>query len=607
MGSNSGVIDNSYAQGNVSGMYATGVGGLLGSNNAGTINNSYATGNVDGGGSSSAVGGLVGSNNSGFDFIRNSYATGNVANGGGIFSFAAGGLVGSNMGTISDSYATGSVASSSGNPYSLAYVGGLVGLHQGTITNSYAVGAVSGRTAITNTIVTANTTSTGTFGAYVGGLVGFDTFVITGGGSRIGRTTNSYWDVILSGQTTSAGGTGLTTMQMKQQINFTGWDFINTWQIAPNVLHPTLRAFNKPTPAIVATIKHPADPCQWGTPCNDKKQVDGNIEIDSLDINQFLDIADATIKAIGYASNVVDAASLLSMDFSSFKALVSKYSAILKSSKGYTKVLKGASPDALLDALVKLPTEDADKIFYFLANNDTKGLAAYLKTTHSSLATLKNIFGALETLGKFFTALTVTTELSELSGKVMGGQATTESYLKAGLNSGVAIGTWIAGGTAAAAGGLIYAAIPLGKLAAEMYDGETFEDSQQRYLTGIVQMQATLSMYDNGTVAMLARNGSDNLAGDIKTRTESGRANILSISELVEREISDLNSAGSRLAHGFNFSGDQREKIVSELKKMRDELNERFTQYETITTHLALIGAELHETAIKIEITNKAK
>jgi len=49
--------------------------------------------------------------------------------------------------------------------------------------------------------------------------VGYDYF---------GTVTASFWDIDTSGQATSAGGTGKTTVQMQTQSTFTdaGWDFV---------------------------------------------------------------------------------------------------------------------------------------------------------------------------------------------------------------------------------------------------------------------------------------------------------------------------------------------------------------------------------------------
>ena len=128
-----------------------------------------------------------------------------------------GGLAGTGEGSISNSYATGSVSGNGSN------IGGLVGMFAynfaSTINDSYATGHVSG-------------------GSNVGGLVGTNTQ---------GTITNSFWDKTTSGQTTSAGGTGMTTAQMQTQANFTsatsangnanpGWDFTKpVWKIVSSV------------------------------------------------------------------------------------------------------------------------------------------------------------------------------------------------------------------------------------------------------------------------------------------------------------------------------------------------------------------------------------
>ena len=138
------------------------------------------------------VGGLVGLND-GSSTISNSYSTGSVSG-----SSYVGGLVGLNgsSSAISNSYSSGSVSGSS-------YVGGLVGYNYSSssiISNSYSTGSVSGS-------------------SNVGGLVGLNSSTVT----------NSFWDTETSGQTTSAGGAGKTTAQMKTAATYTdaGWDFMD--------------------------------------------------------------------------------------------------------------------------------------------------------------------------------------------------------------------------------------------------------------------------------------------------------------------------------------------------------------------------------------------
>ena len=70
--------------------------------------------------------------------------------------------------------------------------------------------------------------------SYPGGLIGFEYY---------GTVTGSFWDMLTSGQTSSAGGTGRTTAQMKTQSTFSsaGWDFINIWSILEGLDYPRLR------------------------------------------------------------------------------------------------------------------------------------------------------------------------------------------------------------------------------------------------------------------------------------------------------------------------------------------------------------------------------
>ena len=154
------------------------------------------------------VGGLVGRN---IGTISNSYATGSVTG-----NESVGGLVGFNEGTVSNSYATGSVTGD--------FVGGLLGYNNfGTVSNSYATGSVTGNS--------------------VGGLIGVN---------NSGTVNNGYWDTQTSGQATSSGGTGKTTAEMKQLASFTGWDISASggsnavWRIYAGQSAPLLRSFLTP-------------------------------------------------------------------------------------------------------------------------------------------------------------------------------------------------------------------------------------------------------------------------------------------------------------------------------------------------------------------------
>jgi filamentous hemagglutinin family protein len=196
------------------------VGGLVGWIR-GNISHSYTTGSATGTG---AAGGLSGANQFGQSSISYSYSSMNVSGN------ATGGLVGGNDGIISNSYSTGAVT---GN-----YAGGLVGQnHAGTILDSYSTGAVNGTTmagglvgyagpndGYVTTIINSYSTGPVSGGGSVGGLVGVN---------LNGTVTGSFWDTDTSGQSTSAGGTGKTTVEMKTAATFTaaGWSAVN-WDLA---------------------------------------------------------------------------------------------------------------------------------------------------------------------------------------------------------------------------------------------------------------------------------------------------------------------------------------------------------------------------------------
>jgi len=165
------------------------VGGLVGAN-LGIVSNSYTTGNMTAS-LTCCVGGLIGFT---AGIVSNSYSTGTVTG-----DRCVGGLVGYNGGTdfaatVNNSYSTGTVTGSE-------WVGGLVGYNanNGTVRNSYSTGIVTGTSS-------------------VGGLVGINS----------GAVTNSFWDTETSGQVTSDGGTGKATAEMQDIDTFSGatWDIV---------------------------------------------------------------------------------------------------------------------------------------------------------------------------------------------------------------------------------------------------------------------------------------------------------------------------------------------------------------------------------------------
>ena len=187
----SGDITNCYITGNIIGGQLSG--GLIGMN-TGRIYGAYSSSYIVGNGG--PTGGLVGQN---FGQISNTYSNGTVEG----IGDGTGGLVGQNYaGIVSNSYST-CVVNSIGSG-----TGGLVGLAaSGTISNCFANGFVQGTTE-------------------VGGLVGHS--------ERNAKIENAIWNTQTTGQNAAYGsddGTGtfnnnngLTTSQMKDPTNWTGWD-----------------------------------------------------------------------------------------------------------------------------------------------------------------------------------------------------------------------------------------------------------------------------------------------------------------------------------------------------------------------------------------------
>lgn len=210
------------------------VGGLVGYNLRGTVTYCHSTGTVKGRGE---LGGLVGCEFGGRVSFCNSSAT---VNG----SFGIGGLVGSIHGSLIECFATGSVSGDHD-------IGGLAGDNSGNISCCYAIGSVKGNRYVGGLVgynwseANINTCySTGPVNGkidYVGGLVGKNYY---------GIINTSFWDILTSGHTTSAGGSRKTTTEMKTKSTFTetGWDFAgetvngteDTWSICEGTNYPRL-------------------------------------------------------------------------------------------------------------------------------------------------------------------------------------------------------------------------------------------------------------------------------------------------------------------------------------------------------------------------------
>ena len=228
-----GQISECYSNAKVSGSGTT-AGGLVGVNLKGTISNCKAEGNIecsDLNNIGSFAGGLTGSN---FGTILNSYASGKVDL---ISDFSlstavasAGGLAGDNCGTILNSFAKGNVFTNSASPSSTACLGGLVGLKSdGDVNNCYSDVNIAcdsnsnyfagGLVGMNFESAVASSYSRGAVdvnAAYSGGFAGLNLG---------GWIFECFWDTESSGKITSAGGIGLDSEQMKTMSIYqdAGW------------------------------------------------------------------------------------------------------------------------------------------------------------------------------------------------------------------------------------------------------------------------------------------------------------------------------------------------------------------------------------------------
>jgi hypothetical protein len=297
VGRNEGTLDDCHAQARVGGNAFLGTyGGLVGYNDGGTVTNCTAAGEVSGHGKN---GGLIGENY--YGLVINCHASAEVAG-----EMSVGGLIGANSGTVARCFATGRV---SGGDFSQS-VGGLVGGQgygtlvdcdaSGTVTGAQSVGGLAGSNShgrILDCSATGAVVGAGYWSHAVGGLVGNDyastvthcwasgsVSVVNQGnamGGLVGSSLNgvvrqSFWDVQGSGQSQSAGGTGLTREQMRDPQTFltAGWDLVgervngtaDLWLVSGETGRPVLVLVSDGyVPHTLDGSGTPADPYQIAT------------------------------------------------------------------------------------------------------------------------------------------------------------------------------------------------------------------------------------------------------------------------------------------------------------------------------------------------------
>jgi hypothetical protein len=292
VGSNYGTVLRCSATGNISGVF--GVGGLVGRNGGSIVSCSAFCNVVQGetvaGGA--VAGGLVGDN---FGYIYNCYATGTVTGKG-----ALGGLVGINYDGMSNCYATGTVTGEES-------VGGLAGSNVDYIYNCYAIGTVTGEESVGG-LVGANYADT-VSQCYAASKIITDSNDSIGGliGESIGQTTNSFWDIQVSGLKTSASGIGLPTLKLQDSATYlnAGWDMAGEtsngvadfWTIMePNTYPQLTRLTEQYTVKQLPGSGTPYDPYEIATAAD-------LVAINDYDINaHYILVADIDMSGIVWAT-----------------------------------------------------------------------------------------------------------------------------------------------------------------------------------------------------------------------------------------------------------------------------------------------------------------
>lgn len=241
-------IGTSYSTGNINiNGPAQNVGGFFGYCYLTSIENCFCIGDViiEGSNNISNVGGFSGSF---FGTINKCFSKGNTVGSG-----AIGGFIGyCSSSDISSCFCTGDVTSNEfvPNPSGIR-LGGLIGyLSSGNIYDCYSFSKVVNTFECNNRYIGGllGSVSPGTIvercyskgrvyqdipsptytylPAEIGGLIGF-----YGLPYPTPYVIECYWDVETSGQATSAGGEGKTTVEMQQQSTYVTWDFVTIWKI----------------------------------------------------------------------------------------------------------------------------------------------------------------------------------------------------------------------------------------------------------------------------------------------------------------------------------------------------------------------------------------
>ncbi|MBI9038792.1 MAG: T9SS type A sorting domain-containing protein [Bacteroidales bacterium] len=136
------------------------------------------------------------------------------------------GLISRSTSLVSSCYATGSITGDASN----SIAAGIIGQSHKLVKNSYSRASVSAVYEAAGFISFNNSDIENCFstGAVSDATHSLDGFCNDNDGHGDGTISNCFWDTQTSGQSSSSGGTGKTTAEMKTQSTFTdaGWDFV---------------------------------------------------------------------------------------------------------------------------------------------------------------------------------------------------------------------------------------------------------------------------------------------------------------------------------------------------------------------------------------------
>ena len=378
----------------VTGYYGT---GALALQSLGTISNCYVTGKVTGA-NSYFCGALVGVIETG-GTISNCFSTASIS----AMTYYGGGLVGGIMDgvTISNCYATGDVTGT-------YVVGGLVGIQEGkcNVLNSYATGDVTGG-------ATSNGGLTGVAGSgatisncYATGNVAA---LSKGSGGLVGRVDsqsslqNSIWNTETTGQSTAVGdnqgGTesnnkGLTTSEMQNPANWSGWD-TDIWDFS--TYPPTFKMYTPIDGGSTGGGTDPSDPNNPDTPGGGDVPIPGAVRLQigsdssstsaiyvdtSFDLGAFdvdFSSADSCAAAI---EDIDEVLSRINTKRSEFGAVINRLSSILESQTTTIQNFTSAE-STIMDE--DIANESADFVKNQILQQTSSALLAQSQNLHASI------------------------------------------------------------------------------------------------------------------------------------------------------------------------------------------------------------------------------